>query len=462
MAEHARGLARRLPIPCLDGFAGVESARGPSCLLQPFGGTILVAEDEDLVRTMIVESLQDAGYRVLEARNGRQACTRPYGASWTLPLPCPIPRYSSRMLRRRLLQTAVATAAASAAPAVPAPSGEVPVKLGFDTYSIRAFRWKAPQFLEYAAAQKLDTIQFSSLDDFESHEPAYLGKVREQAARLRISIDAGMGCICPSSRSFSKDGPPAHDRLVAGLRVAHALGASAMRCYMGSSADRLGPLPIEAHMENTVKVFRSARSEALDLGVKIALENHSGDMQAREVKTIIEEAGKDYVASCLDSGNPVLAIEDPFVTLETLAPYVVTTHLRDSCVFEVPRGAAVQWVALGDGNIDFVRFTQEFRKLCPQSSMQLEIITGRPPTVLPYFEADFWKAYPHMPASEFARFVALAKAGHPFMGAMVIEDVSGQHAAVMAEALKEQQRIDLERSFEYARKKLNVGINWRA
>ena len=32
----------------------------------------------------------------------------------------------------------------------------------------------------------------------------------------------------------------------------------------------------------------------------------------------------------------------------------------------------------------------------------------------------------------------------------------------MAEALKEQQRIDLERSLEYARKKLNVGINWRA
>ena len=35
-------------------------------------------------------------------------------------------------------------------------------------------------------------------------------------------------------------------------------------------------------------------------------------------------------------------------------------------------------------------------------------------------------------------------------------------AAVMDEALKEQQRVDLERSFEYCRKKLNVGINWRA
>ena len=31
----------------------------------------------------------------------------------------------------------------------------------------------------------------------------------------------------------------------------------------------------------------------------------------------------------------------------------------------------------------------------------------------------------------------------------------------LVNALKEQQKIDLERSFEYARKKLNVGINWR-
>jgi hypothetical protein len=236
-----------------------------------------------------------------------------------------------------------------------------------------------------------------------------------------------------------------------------------MRCYMGSSADRLGELPIEAHMENTIKVFRSVRPQALDLGVKIALENHDGDMQAREVKTIIEESGKDFVASCLDTGNPLWVVEDPFVSLETLAPYVVTTHLRDSAVFEHPRGAAGQWVALGDGNVDFVKFAQEFRRLCPRASMQLEVITGRPPRVIPYLEQDFWKAFPKASAAEFARFVALVRSGHPYMGAMVVEDVAGgpPKPPVMVEALKEQQRLDLERSLDYAMKKLNVGINWR-
>jgi sugar phosphate isomerase/epimerase len=270
-----------------------------------------------------------------------------------------------------------------------------------------------------------------------------------------------MGCICPVSKSYSKNGPPVRDRLLQGLQVAHAVGATSMRCYLGAAADRLGEPGIEACIEETIKAFKSVRSEALDLNVKIALENHSGDLQAREVKTIIEQAGKDYVAACLDSGNPMWCIEDPFVTLETLAPWVVTTHIRDSCVFETPRGAAAQWVALGDGSIDFVKFVADFRRLCPQSSMQLEIITGRPPTELPYLEPAFWKAFPKMPAAEFARFAKLAKEGHPFMGAMVISDVPGPRPQAMTDALKEQQKLDLERSFEYARKKLDVGINWR-
>jgi len=366
------------------------------------------------------------------------------------------------MLRRSFLQT-VPGAVAAAAVAEPAPAaGEVPVKLGFDTYSLRAFRWKAPELLNYAASLKLDAIQISSLGDYESLDPAYLQRVKDRADRLHIQIDGGTGCICPSSHAFAKNGPPARDRVLEGLRVAAAVGAKAMRCYLGGSADRTGEPGIEAHMENTIKLFRSLRSEALDLQMTIAIENHDGDMQAREVRTVIEESGKDFVGCNLDTGNPLWVVEDPLLTLEVLAPYVDTTHVRDSVLFEHPHGAAGQWVVLGDGQIDFVLFVEQFRKWCPQASMQMEVITGRPPRVIRYLEQDFWQAFPAALASEFARFVALAKAGHPYMGAMVIEDVAGQHhPAIMSEALKEQQRLDLERSLEYAKTKLNVGVNWR-
>jgi sugar phosphate isomerase/epimerase len=362
------------------------------------------------------------------------------------------------MLRRTFLQTIpLAVTAVSAAPA-----DDVPVKLGFDTYSLRAFKWKGFELLDFAAAQKLDTIQFSALADYGGLDPLNLQKIKDRAAQLNISIDSGMGCICETSKSFNKSGRPAREQILEALQVSKTVGAKAMRCFMGSSEDRLGPLPIEAHMETTIKLFRSVKSEALDMGVRIALENHSGDMQAREVRTIIEESGKDFVAACLDTGNPIWCVEDPFVTLEILAPYTVTSHVRDSIVFETPHGAAGQWVAMGDGVIDLPRLVAEFRRLCPQSTMQLEIITGRPPRPLNYLDKDFWKAFPKMPAGEFARFLALVKSGHPFMGTMVVEDVTGKKAPVMDDALKEQQRVDLVRSFEYCRKKLNVGINWRA
>ena len=164
-------------------------------------------------------------------------------------------------------------------------------------------------------------------------------------------------------------------------------------------------------MDTTIKTFRGMRSRAQDLNVKIALENHAGDMTARETLTIIEQSGKDFVASCLDTGNPMWVMENPVTTIEVLGPYTVTTHVRDSAVFETPTGAAAQWVALGDGVVDLPKIVELHRQLCPKASMQLEIITGRPPRLLPYLQQDFWHNFAHLPAADFASFVALAKKG---------------------------------------------------
>lgn len=364
------------------------------------------------------------------------------------------------MQRRTFIQAAAGLGAAAAAPPDEKPAA--PIRLGFDTYSIRNFKWKALQLIDYAADLKLDTIQISSLDDYESLQPDHLARVKAHAAERGIVLDGGMGCICPLSSSWSaKNGDP-KENILRGLRTAKAIGATSMRCFMGKAEDRRGPRPIEALMESTVGVFRSVRSEALDLGVRIALENHAGDMQAQEVKTIIEECGSDFVGSCLDTGNPMWVVEDPLVTLEVLATYVVTTHIRDSVVYEHPRGAAAQWVALGDGIIDFHKFVARYRELCPKANMQLEIITGRPPQVLPYLEPDFWKAFPKAKASEFARFTALARAGKPFTGFMVVEDGAKAPLPEFKAALKAQQRLDLERSLEYAKKSLGVGVRWRS
>jgi hypothetical protein len=226
---------------------------------------------------------------------------------------------------------------------------------------------------------------------------------------------------------------------------------------MGSQLDRFSGRPLDELMDALVKNFKSVRSKALDLGVKIAIENHK-DLQAWQVKQVIEEAGSDFVGSNLDFGNPTYVMENPSTTLEVLGPYAVTTHVRDTAVYEDRRGAAVQWTALGDGSVDFKAIVARYQQLCPNASFQLEIITGRPPQILPYLDPEFWKTFQGMPASSFASFLALAKSGHPFEGHMVIEDREGRAPAPQfRDALIYQQRYDLERSFKYAKEKLGVG-----
>jgi sugar phosphate isomerase/epimerase len=331
------------------------------------------------------------------------------------------------------------------------------IRLGYDTYSLRALRWNAMEHLEFAAQQGLDAIQFSSIHDFGDTSPEALRMVRARAERLGIRIDGGVGCVCELSKSWNaKEGSPT-EVLLRGMDIANQVGAKVVRCVMGGPADRYGDRPLEQLMEALVRNLKAVRTKAHELGVKLAVENH-GDLQAWQMKQLIEEAGKDFVGSNLDLGNPTYVMENPATTLEVLGPYAVTTHIRDTSVYEHPRGAAVQWTALGDGSVDMKAIVARYKELCPDASFQLEIITGRPPAVIPYLEADLWKAYKDMPASQFASFVALAKSGHPFSGRMVIEDAPGQASAPeFQDALAYQQRYDLERSFHYAKNVLGVG-----
>ena len=60
------------------------------------------------------------------------------------------------------------------------------------------------------------------------------------------------------------------------------------RCYQGNAEDRKSEGGIEARIRDTVRVCKSARSFAVDSGVKIAIENHAGDMQGWELVTLID------------------------------------------------------------------------------------------------------------------------------------------------------------------------------
>ena len=333
--------------------------------------------------------------------------------------------------------------------------------MGIDSYTLRGFQWKAFEMLDYAARMELDVVQFSEWPHIGSYEQVqdsdYLKRVREHADKLGVRIEMGTWGVCPtnprSRRVFERYGPPA-EQLRLSMRISKILGAKSIRCVMGSQNLRAEDGPVEKHIEAMIALFRSLREDALEAGVKLAPENHK-DMRATEMRLLIEEAGTDIAGATVDTGNPMEVLEDPMETVEVLAPVAVGSHFRDSVLWEHPRGAAFQWTALGDGSVRIGEVVRRFIELAPDQPVILEIITGRPPAVLPYQEAEYRSRFPRLSDGDLERFIALARRGHPLMAGMMIPHNAPENPVFQA-AVKEQQRVDFERSIRYLRDDLGI------
>ncbi|MFW6169185.1 MAG: sugar phosphate isomerase/epimerase family protein [Planctomycetota bacterium] len=353
--------------------------------------------------------------------------------------------------RRGFLASTAALGMASLARPAPALATSAPgkLRLGFDNFSVRAFDWKAPRLIDYAASLHVDVLLLSDLDVYESLEPAYLEGIRGQAEEAGVALQVGTGSICPTSKSYNerKWGPAVdHARLL--LSVARQLGSPVARCYLGSRRDRDGDGGIYRHIDETVKVLKAVRAEAEEANIKIAVENHAGDMQAWELVSLIEAAGQSYVGATMDPGNAVWAVEDPMVNLKLLGPYVVTTGIRDAMVWETEEGAEAMWTNMGQGLTDWPAYIERFQEHCPTDTFVLEIISYKWQGNMPYLTRDFWNRFPRARAPEFARFVALAKRGSRF------ELPAGRPAGPESA----QQKFDLEQSIKYCREVLGIGV----
>ena len=318
------------------------------------------------------------------------------------------------MRRRSFVAGATATALVETVASAQSPSQSTKGKrkIGIDLFSVRSSGYTPLEYLDYAARLGANLVHFSEIRFIGSLDPDNLRRVRAHAAKLGIELELGMRSICPTSKAFDPSQGTAEQQIEKMLASAKLIGSPIVRCFLGTSADRVGEVPIEGHIENTIRVLRNVRSKVVDSGLKIAIENHAGDMQGRELKTLVEGAGKEFVGVCLDSGNPLWVLEDPHVTLEILAPYVLTSHVRDTVVWRIPEGAAVQWVRMGDGNIGIESYLKRYVELCRDKAITLEIIvTG--PRNFPYLDPNFWEGYKNVKASEFARFIALVDRGKP-------------------------------------------------
>lgn len=288
------------------------------------------------------------------------------------------------------------------------------MRLGIDTFSLRWQGWDAFQVLDYAAGLGLDCVHFSERRFLTSLVDDYLLALKERADGLGLAIELGMMSFDRHSRLFDPALGSGEEQLAAMARAASVVGSPIVRCLLGNADDRLGPVPFRDHLAECARTLQAAAPVARELGVKFAVENHGGvDLLARELRALIEAVGLDVVGACLDTGNPVYGGEDPAFSAAILGPYILSTHVRDSRAWSVADGAMVQWVPVGQGQVDLPRILAILAEQAPDAPVDLEIITGVPPKHLDYLapDSDFWRMYPDLPAADFAHFLALVRRG---------------------------------------------------
>jgi len=285
-------------------------------------------------------------------------------------------------------------------------------RLGLDVYSLRYMNWDALAVLDFCAREGVQVVHFSEPRLVGSLDGTHLGRVRDRADALGLDLETGMLAIAPTSGIFDAAAGPAGEQVTRMIRVALALRSPVIRCVVGNSFDRRTSGGIERHMDAALQVLRSVRSRVIDAGLKLAIENHSGDMHSRELEAFVKEAGTDLAGVCIDSGNACWTLEDPHEVLERLAPYVVTSHMRDSAVWLSSEGLTIEWTRFGEGTVDIGRYVRTFAERCSGCAASVEVITNRQRT-FDFRDPRFWDAYADMPASDFARFLVLAERGEP-------------------------------------------------
>ena len=279
------------------------------------------------------------------------------------------------MTRRDLLLGA----AAAATPAF----GASRTSMGIATTSLMTARkpHDTYEFLEYCQSLGAGGIQAS----LASLDPAYLKKLRERAAQLGMYIEV-------MAELPKQDDTSTFERTV---RAAKDAGALCVRTAAlgGRRYENFSDL---RDWQTFVAQSKAAIDRALPIVARermpLAIENHK-DWTAQELAAMMKDKSSEYLGVCLDTGNNISLLDNPMETIETLAPYALSTHFKDMAVELYADGFLLSEVPLGEGIVDLKRAVAAVHNARPKTRFTLEMIT-RNPLEVPCLTDKYWVTFP--------------------------------------------------------------------
>lgn len=97
-------------------------------------------------------------------------------------------------------------------------------------------------------------------------------------------------------------------------------------------------------------------------GCRLALENHA-DYRGHEIAQVIQAVDRPGLRARLDTGNAFWTFEDPVDCAAALAPFTITTHMKD---IEILQYGQHRGAILGQGHVDFATILRLLRDLSPE------------------------------------------------------------------------------------------------
>lgn len=229
----------------------------------------------------------------------------------------------------------------------------------------------------------------------ESFEPAALSALRSRVERDQLALELSV----PSKYLETQE---AYAEMV---RAATALGVTRVRVALlygrryETFKSRDEWTAWAAKWRTTLVGLRKTFDAS---PIMVGIENHK-DWHAEELVELLRLIDSPRVGACVDFGNNIALLEPPLETIRLLAPYAVTTHLKDMAVKPTAEGFGLSEVPLGEGFLPLAEIIAILRAQRPDVPMCLEMIT-RDPLQVPYKTDRYWTAIDRPSPSVLARF----------------------------------------------------------
>lgn len=180
--------------------------------------------------------------------------------------------------------------------------------------------------------------------------------------------------------------------------------------------------------------------------VRLAVENHK-DQRIDERIALFEQIGSEFVGACVDTGNSFALLDDPIETIERLARFAFSVHLKDQAVREYEDGFLLGDIALGAGCFDLKRMVEILKAAKPEIRFALELIT-RDPLKVPCLTESYWTTMPAVPGRDLVRALRFVRANRT--------EKLQQVSALPLEKQVELEDANIAASLAFAREKLGL------